>query len=192
MEVIYMPEKLKQEGELQGKNFKQCPDCKTDLKFVEKFMFKQIIEDTDASPIPAGGRLPRQGGPAGEAGKCLAVKTKFIICQKCYDRYMDGVRRKRTYIRVFRRDNDVAKRNGAKLDWKLKMWYIAPYATPMQRAYLLNCFQVIEFDYEADGQVDEISTRPSAGHGVDDTDSPAPAGMAAHCLREVERMLGYS
>ena len=185
MEVIYMPEKLKQEGELQGKNFKQCPDCKTDLKFVEKFMFKQIIEDTDASPFD---------GP----GKCLAVKTKFIICQACYDMYMEGVRRKRTYIRVFRRDNEVAKSNGAKLDWKLKMWYIAPYATPMQRAYLLNCFQVVEFDYGADGEVDETPTRPSlAGgclprQGVDDTDSPAPAGMAAHCLREVERMLGYS
>ena len=179
MEVIYMPEKLKQEGELQGKNFKQCPDCKTDLKFVEKFMFKQIIEDTDASL-----------GPSAGPGKCLAVKTKFVICQACYDTYMEGVRRKRTYIRVFRRDNEVAKSNGAKLDWKLKMWYIAPYATPMQRAYLLNCFQVVEFDYGADGQVDEAPARPSAGH--DDTDSPAPAGMAAHCLREVERMLGYS
>ena len=184
MEVIYMPEKLKQEGELQGKNFKQCPDCKTSLKFVEKFMFKQIIEDTDTSSIHCGeGRLPRQGGPVGEAGKCKAVKTQFVICQKCYDDYMDGVRRKRTYIRVFRRDNDVAKNNGAKLDWKLKMWYIAPYATPMQRAYLLNCFQVIEFDYEAD--------EDSKG-GVDDTDSPVTEGVAVKCLREVERMFGYN
>ena len=181
MEVIYMPEKLKQEGELQGKNFKQCPDCKTSLKFVEKFMFKQIIGGTDTSSIPCGeGRPPGQDGP----GKCKAVKTQFVICQKCYDDYMDGVRRKRTYIRVFRRDNDVAKRNGAKLDWKLKMWYIAPYATPMQRAYLLNCFQVIEFDYEAD-------VEDSKG-GVDDTDSPVPEGVAVKCLREVERMFGYN
>ena len=61
------------------------------------------------------------------AGKCKAVKTRFVICQKCYDVYMDEVRKKRTYIRVFRRDNDIAKNNGAKLDWKLKIWFRAPY-----------------------------------------------------------------
>ena len=169
MEVIYMPEKLKQEGELQGKNFTQCPDCKTDLKIKEKYVFKQITEDTDTSLCST-----YETGLAAK-GKCLAVKKMFIICQKCYDEYMDEIRWKRTYIRVFRRDNDVAKRNGAKLDWKLKMWYIAPYATPMQRAYLLNCFQVIEFDYGAYGDLPE-----GENTGVDDTDSVT------------DIMLGYS
>ena len=174
MEVIYMPEKLKQEGELQGKNFTQCPDCKTDLKIKEKYVFKQITEDTDTS-------LCSTYEPCAAKGKCLAVKKMFIICQKCYDDYMDEIRWKRTYIRVFRRDNDVAKRNGAKLDWKLKMWYIAPYATPMQRAYLLNCFQVIEFDYEADGALPLGPSGPRNGEktGVDDTDSA------------IDIMLGY-
>ena len=155
-----MPESLRSKLE-EVIEMHDCPDCGTELKFSEKYTFKQC-----------SGHM----GPSGEEeAKCKAVLTKFVICQKCYDVFMNEVRKKRVYIRVFRRDNDIAKNNGAKLDWKLKIWYIAPYATPMQRRFLLGQFQEIDIDFPT--HVEQTKSVPL----------PSPAGRASGGLGAIRQ-----